>query len=735
MRSNGLGCFTASASVAAIITITAIVGLTLLSGNSMFSPGPLNAQAGPALGGFTSHAETGGECGLCHAPIWSFKKMSARCMDCHTDILEQTADLSSMHGAIQNADASFECRNCHPEHQGAEAPLTILDIETFPHTALGFSLKGHTTRSDGNRFECSDCHGQDISVFDPANCETCHRQMDVVFTQAHILWVGTDCRACHDGVDSYGDTFDHQNTDFGLTGKHTEVLCSTCHIDAHSADDLQNTPTDCAGCHLDNDPHAGRFGASCEGCHTTDGWKPADFDHSLVVFKLEGKHADVACEDCHVNGVYQGTPADCFSCHKEKDKHDGRFGADCSACHNPSGWGDVDFDHNLAAFKLTGAHQSVQCEDCHKNNVFQGTPKDCYSCHQKDDNHNGQFGKDCGTCHSTSTWKGATFDHNKSGFPLVGSHTNVACEKCHVGGKFKGTPQTCYACHKQEDKHNGQFGTDCGTCHKPTRWSDATFDHNKSGFPLVGSHANVACEKCHVGGKFKGTPQTCYACHKQDDKHKGANGTDCGACHKPTRWSDATFDHSKSSFPLVGKHAKVACEKCHSGGKFQGTPQNCYACHKGDDKHKGQFGTNCASCHSPNGWGGANFNHNKTKFPLDGKHAKVKCDSCHKNGKFAGTPMICYACHKNDDKHKGNNGTNCGQCHNPSGWGDTNFNHNKTGFPLEGKHAKASCEKCHKNGKFQGTPNDCYACHKNDDEHNGKKGTNCGKCHNPKGWD
>jgi hypothetical protein len=31
-------------------------------------------------------------------------------------------------------------------------------------------------------------------------------------------------------------------------------------------------------------------------------------------------------------------------------------------------------------------------------------PTDCYSCHAKRDVHRGKFGKDCGRCHTTSTF-------------------------------------------------------------------------------------------------------------------------------------------------------------------------------------------------------------------------------------------------------------------------------------------------------------------------------------------
>jgi hypothetical protein len=39
------------------------------------------------------------------------------------------------------------------------------------------------------------------------------------------------------------------------------------------------------------------------------------------------------------------------------------------------------FDHNKTGFPLSRSHQAVQCESCHANGVFRGTPKVCLSCH------------------------------------------------------------------------------------------------------------------------------------------------------------------------------------------------------------------------------------------------------------------------------------------------------------------------------------------------------------------
>ena len=61
------------------------------------------------------------------------------------------------------------------------------------------------------------------------------------------------------------------------------------------------------------------------------------------------------------------------------------------------------------------------------------------------------------------------------------------------------------------------------------------------------------------------------------------------------------FDHSKTKFPLTGRHTKVACEDCHKKS-LENTPTACIACHKKDDVHRGRR-PDCARCHTTNNWG------------------------------------------------------------------------------------------------------------------------------------
>jgi hypothetical protein len=730
MGKNRLGCLSPLALITALLTIILLIGAEVRLGNAIFSPGALNAVSGSALNGVSSHAETEEDCAACHAAPWSGENMTVRCFACHTEIQQDNADSSTLHGAFYAQNLFYNCRDCHTEHHGSTADLTTFDPADFPHTVTGFDLAGHALLDADTPFACADCHTAGLTGFNAQVCLECHHTLEAAFTTTHVLDFWTDCRACHDGVDRYGD-FDHTQTDFALSGLHTQVACSGCHLGARSMADLQNTPSECEACHLQEDAHAGEYGVKCEVCHSPEGWKPAAFNHDLADFKLVGEHAAVDCAACHTQG-FSGTPQECAACHAEQDIHAGRLGADCATCHTPAGWKPSEFDHNLAAFKLEGQHAAVACADCHTAG-YAGTPQDCKSCHLPDDAHNGRFGLDCETCHEPAGWKPADFNHNRAAFKLQGAHSTVKCEACHING-YAGTPATCVACHRQDDAHAGQFGLDCATCHSSQAWKPAQFDHSRTNFKLQGQHVAASCTQCHVNGQFKGTPTECVACHRTDDAHQGQFGLECAKCHTAQAWKPAQFDHSQTSFPLRGQHVSASCTQCHSNGQFDGTPQDCAACHRADDAHNGQFGQDCGSCHNPSDWKDASFDHSRTAFALQGRHTQVACTQCHANGQFDGTPTECVACHRTDDAHQGAFGVACGSCHNPSSWGDASFDHSLTSFPLRGQHAQAACTQCHANGQFDGTPTQCVACHRTDDAHQGAFGVACGSCHNPSSW-
>jgi hypothetical protein len=346
--------------------------------------------------------------------------------------------------------------------------------------------------------------------------------------------------------------------------------CMDCHTDVAAQ---RQDPVTLHGAFRQNNPNLG-----CRNCHPDHRGPNAPLttvDHNLFAFKLTGQHGNVACTGCHINNVFKGTPTDCYSCHQKDDKHIGSYGTNCGACHTPNGWLPASFDHNLSAFKLDGQHVNVACENCHINNVFKGTPTDCNSCHQKDDKHKGQFGQNCAACHTTAGWLPANIDHNLFSFKLTGKHTTVVCESCHLNYVFRDTPTDCYSCHQKDDKHKGQFGTNCGSCHTTAGWLPATFDHNLSGFPLTGAHTSLNCTQCHTGGGYSGLSTACAACHAEPSVHVGMFGTDCAQCHTTSNWN-ATFNHPGGCDGNCANHQHAACTDCHTVNYSTATCSKCH---------------------------------------------------------------------------------------------------------------------------------------------------------------
>jgi hypothetical protein len=575
MKNQPLGCITTSGIVSAVLTALIVAGFAFFKGGMLFNPGALNAQTGAALGGASSHAEISTQCNLCHVPFWSVTTMADRCVVCHQNVAVQMLVPSPLHGVLRQINPNLTCHDCHPEHHGGDAPLTDMRAVKFPHNSVGYALTGHKTNTDGLPFDCDDCHAQGYTGFEQTICSTCHIQITPGFMQTHTQDYGSDCLACHDGLDSYGANFDHTGIAFELTGKHAQVACTQCHLKDRSLEDLQSTPQDCNSCHAEKDVHQGRLGSECGTCHTTDGWTPATFDHDLSTFKLTGKHAGVACDLCHIDHILQGTPSDCNSCHQKDDPHIGNLGPLCGACHTSDGWTPSTYDHNLSTFKLTGVHSTTACGNCHFDIFFHGTPADCNSCHHQDDTHNGQYGTSCWSCHTTSGWTPATFDHSLSTFKLTGQHVNVDCLGCHVNGVFQGTPDDCYSCHQKDDTHGGKYGTSCGSCHSTSAWKPATFDHNLSGFPLTGAHEGLGCSQCHSSGEYSGLSSACSSCHSEPSVHAGMYGTDCAQCHNTSNWN-ATFSHPGGCEGNCADHRGATCADCHPVNYSTAT---CVKCH------------------------------------------------------------------------------------------------------------------------------------------------------------
>lgn len=541
-----------------------------------------------------------------------------------------------------------------------------------------------------------------------------------------------------------------------LSGAHArlEASCGSCHSSFQK--EAQNGR--CTACHkgvgadiAGGRGYHGKFGAArgnaCKSCHSEHKGRGfslirlnrAGFDHGLTDYPLAGRHAAVACAGCHGNGNnYRGVPTTCAACHKKKDPHRGQLG-NCQACHTVQGWKPIrSFDHASTGFGLTGAHQRVACLTCHAGQRWQGLGTTCISCHARDDAHKGSRGSNCASCHTTAAWRAVTFDHDSTGFPLLGAHAAATCTGCHGPGNANRHPsRTCFACHAGDDTHKGSNGTNCASCHNPRAWKQVSFDHDRmTRFPLKGAHRGAACKACHVQPpKVVKPPVTCFACHKADDVHKGGNGEDCAACHVESAWKKVDFDHSRMTrFALLGKHARLACAACHTRPPRElKLAMECGSCHARDDVHAAKLGSDCARCHDSNDWKStARFDHALSRFPLLGKHAPLTCIACHADRSFAAKGTSCASCHE-DKHHKGTLGTPaaCGTCHNSADWKAWTFDHDRqTRFALDGRHRGLVCSACH------GRPGDparqggrCIDCHRRDDRHHGAFGEDCASCH------
>jgi hypothetical protein len=447
-------------------------------------------------------------------------------------------------------------------------------------------------------------------------------------------------------------------------------------------------------------------GKNCWNCHSEHhgrnfriiNFDPEKFNHDKTGFGLTGSHKNIECSSCHKsdfiinsklkkkNKTFLGLNTQCQSCHE--DYHQGTLSSDCINCHNTQKFRPaVGFDHNKTRFRLTGKHEIVECIKCHIIEKKNGKDfqkfndlnfSSCSSCHN--DVHKGIFGNDCKSCHSTSGFKiinRSAFDHSKTQFPLVGKHQIVKCNDCHKSGlSVKPAYSKCIDCHS--DYHKGEFivngvNRDCKECHTEFGFSPSQFsieDHNILNYKLTGAHLALPCKGCH--GKndtwhFRNIGRNCFDCH--NNVH-GAELTPeylpenkCDNCHNTLNWSTIQFDHKRTAFELVGKHSTVSCIECHATGeentelkyKFASLKSDCDICHK--DIHFGQFisdGKNdCRRCHGFNDWNPGNFDHNKTRFSLEGAHSKLDCSKCHKTVnldqntfiKFKLEDFKCAACH------------------------------------------------------------------------------------------
>lgn len=459
-----------------------------------------------------------------------------------------------------------------------------------------------------------------------------------------------------------------------LGEKETTSKCLECHKE------IQNLINRKKGYHASEEVEGNDCG-NCHGEHYGRDFEIVPFDeeffeHVIAGFKLEGKHSEIKCADCHKpelikNKISQkkgttflGLDTDCLSCHK--DFHQKTLSSDCLSCHNQKAFRPAEkFNHDNSKFKLAGAHKKVKCSLCHKteeknNRQFQKftglTYSKCNNCHT--DVHKNKFGTDCLKCHTVFSFKQDGnldgFNHDITNFSLRGKHQLLDCKSCHKGSYTNPLKhENCFDCHI--DYHEQQFvsngiATDCSECHSNDGFKTTSFTfekHSKTNFRLEGPHLATPCFTCHKKTE-KWNFRIKYACidchnniHENFINEEYMPNNNCLVCHSASVWNEVTFNHELTEFKLEGKHKTVSCRQCHFTEQTDGTVvQNfdkqettCRSCHA--DNHNNQFQTNeittCENCHTVDNWVPEKFNHNNARFKLDGKHINVECAKCHKS--------------------------------------------------------------------------------------------------------
>ena len=475
------------------------------------------------------------------------------------------------------------------------------------------------------------------------------------------------------------------------------------------------------------------------------------FDHLTTGFELDGVHRDLPCESCHLNAVFRGTPRNCGTCHITNSIFNATPKTmthipstnNCAACHNTYSFRpDVHFDH---------AEVMGSCVSCHNGTIATGmtipphpaTSRDCAACHtvlswnppKTVDHaqipmsvagfciicHNGvKFsGKpaghiatnlECGDCHLTTTWAGATFDHTgitsgcvscHNGTKAVGKQgnhmpTTNLCENCHTTGIGTSTPSwapskfdhtqmavtTCQTCHSGTVKIttgvvSGQPPThvppipsteDCGVCHGNNPAAE-TWTVLAVSIAALHNGLNPAnCLVCHAGETFAGVPAPYIPMSMSGVSPTRATplspphipvmtGTDCSACHGKA-YQAGGFGPATPMNPTTHGFVSSTCNTCHDTGKSfyvgSGTPLQVRPADHVNSNDPRMATGDCSVCHETKDWVSTALPNGHMPNPNN-----LPCAQCHASAPNDYTPATLAAY---SVLHTGIT-SNCGQCH------------------------------------------------------------------------
>ena len=254
------------------------------------------------------------DCKQCHVERFSTKIDFSACSNCHEDYHKEEFNKNGI---------SPDCVECHSLENGFDYSLYTVE----QHQTTMFPLDGAHLATP-----CFACHvSEDRWSFKNlgSECVNCHQDIHQDYI-SEKYYPDDTCASCHINDSWNLVDFDHDITDWPLEGKHIEVDCRECHFDISENNTIltqsfSTLESKCVACH--DNIHESLFDidgeTDCKRCHVTDNWFPEKFDHNNTSFPLEGRHAEIECNECHISSIVNG-----------KTKIDYKIGKfECIDCH------------------------------------------------------------------------------------------------------------------------------------------------------------------------------------------------------------------------------------------------------------------------------------------------------------------------------------------------------------------------------------------------------------------
>jgi Cytochrome c7 and related cytochrome c len=554
---------------------------------------------GKLTGPNKKHIASTTDCASCHVTT-AWAPVSAS--QIHADATVQATKCSTCHNGVdatgkltgpnkKHIPVTSECSNCHTYAPGWKVTPAVLHAD--PSVVAQPCQTCHNGTAATGKTTNGNIHINSSNVCASCHVTTLWKPIPVGGVD-HGQVIGT-CASCHNGTTAKthtGATHPLPPADANCENCHTTLNWTASAKPDHTDINIVK-PGQCFTCH-NGAPTKGKtpnhFASSntCDTCHTIVAFKPAVFDHADPGVKVsvagscftchnglrapaDGKIAaplghvktSEMCESCHAIGATWVTKvkihtvadpvvvaATCISCHDgshppatPKSNLHFKTSTDCASCHTLLNWtvGIGKFNHSDAV----------------------AAAATCVSCHDGAANHAPALGKSsapapghlptsntCETCHSTTAWKPAAFDHTTV---LPGT-----CFTCHNGTKATG---------KNAATHFASSNT-CDNCHNTTVWKPA-----KSPFHGIDIGITGTCVSCHSGTRPP-------AITKSGAHIKST--TACEACHdtKSAAWKAFAVDHTAVVGNCVSCHnGSIASGKLSISGKHISTSDNCTNCH------------------------------------------------------------------------------------------------------------------------------------------------------------